>query len=79
MTDRLIYEGGEIKKYENSKQYIEDTNRYQLQKDLKEEKRKNAELLTIANAKVKKEMELGAKGQEPDAYHRKLYILNSMK
>ena len=54
MTDRLIYEGGEIKKYENSKQYIEDTNRYQLQKDLKEEKRKNAELLIIANAKVKK-------------------------
>lgn len=79
MTDRLIYEGGEIKKYENSKQYIEDTNRYKLQKDLKEEKRKNAELLTIANTKVKKEMRLDVKGQEPDAYHRKLYILNNMK
>ena len=41
MEDNLIYEDNQIKKYENSKQYIEDTNRYHLTKELEEEKRKN--------------------------------------
>lgn len=61
MTDRLIFEGGQVKIYENSKQYVEDTNRYQLQKELKEEKRKNKELVQIANMKVTKELELDKK------------------
>lgn len=57
-TDRLIFENGQVKLYENSKQYIEDTNRYHLQKELKEEKRKNKELTKIANTKVSKAREL---------------------
>lgn len=77
--DNLIYEDGKIKRYENSRQYIEDTNRYHLEKELNEEKRKNKELLTIANTKVKKEMELEVKGQEPDEYQRKLYLLKNMR
>ena len=64
MTDNLIYEWWEIKKYENSKQYIEDTNRYHLTKELNEEKRKNADLVKIANTKVRQDMELDIKGQE---------------
>ena len=61
MTDKLIFEGGQVKVYEDSKQYVEDTNRYQLQKELKEEKRKNKELVQIANMKVTKELELDKK------------------
>ena len=77
--DNLIFEDNQIKKYENSRQYIEDTNRYHLTKELEETKRKKAELETIANAKVKKDMELEVKGQEPDEYQRKLYLLKNMK
>ena len=79
MEDNLIFEENKIKKYENSKQYIEDSNRYHLTHELEEANRKNAELTTIANAKVKKELELERKGLEPDEYTRKLYLLKNMK
>ena len=79
MDDNLIFEENQIKKYENSKQYIEDTNRYHLTKELEDTKRKNAELTSIANAKVKKDLELDAKGQEADEYQRKLYTLKNMR
>ncbi len=79
MEDNLIFEENQIKKYENSKQYIEDTNRYHLTKELEDTKRKNAELTTIANAKMKKDLELEVKGQEPDEYNKKLYLLKNMK
>lgn len=79
MTDRLIFEDNQIKIYEQSKQYGEDINRYQLQKDLKEEKRKNNELIRIANTKVRKELELDVKNQEPNEYQRKIYLLRNMR
>lgn len=79
MEDNLIYEDNQIKKYENSKQYIEDTNRYHLTKELEEEKRKNWELTKIANMKVTKEMELETKWQEATEYQRKLYLLKNMR
>ena len=79
ITDNLIFEENQIKKYENSKQYIEDTNRYHLTKELEDTKRKNAELTTIANAKVQKEMELDVKWKEANEYQRKLYLLKNMK
>ena len=79
MEDNLIFEDNQIKKYENSKQYIEDTNRYHLTKELEDTKRKNAELTTIANAKVQKEMELDVKWKEANEYQRKLYLLKNMK
>lgn len=79
MTDKLIFEDAKIKIYENSRQYVEDTNRYHLQKELKEERRKNGELIKIANEKVRKEMELDAKGVDPDNYQRKLYLLKQMR
>ena len=79
MEDNLIFEDNQIKKYENSKQYIEDTNRYHLTKELEDTKRKNAELTTIANAKMTKDLELEVKGQKPDEYNKKLYLLNNMK
>ena len=79
MEDNLIFEENQIKKYENSKQYIEDSNRYHLTKELEDTKRKNAELTSIANAKVKKDLELEAKWQEVDEYQRKLYTLKNMR
>lgn len=79
MTDRLIYEGWQIKIYEQSRQYGEDINRYHLQKELKNTKKKNEDLLRIANNKIYKEMELEVKGKEPDEYHRKLYLLKKLK
>lgn len=78
-TDNLIFEDNQIKKYENSRQYIEDTNRYHLTKELEDTKRKNAELTTIANTKVQKEMELDIKWKEVDEYQRKLYLLKNMR
>lgn len=77
--DNLIFEDNQIKKYENSKQYIEDTNRYKINKDLEEEKRKNSELTKIADMKVKKELELDVKGQESNEYQRKVYLLRNMR
>ena len=79
MEDNLIFEENQIKKYENSKQYIEDSNRYHLTKELEDTKRKNAELTTIANAKMNKDLELEVKGQKPDEYNKKLYLLKNMK
>lgn len=79
MEDNLIFEENQIKKYENSKQYIEDTNRYKLNKELEEEKRKNADLTKIANTKVRKELELDVKWQEPNEYQRKIYLLRNMR
>ena len=79
MEDNLIFEENKIKKYENSKQYIEDSNRYHLNKELEETKRKNSELTSIANAKVKKELELEARGLEANEYQRKLYTLKNMR
>lgn len=78
-TDNLIYEGGKIIKYENSKQYIEDTNRYHLTKELNEEKRKNTELEKIANAKVTKELELEERWLDANEYQRKIYSLRNMR
>lgn len=79
MEDNLIFEDNQIKKYENSKQYIEDSNRYHLTKELEDTKRKNAELTTIANAKMTKDLELEVKGQKPDEYNKKIYLLKNMK
>ncbi len=79
MEDNLIFEWNQIKKYENSKQYIEDSNRYHLTHELEQTKRKNSELESIANAKVKKELELDKRGLEADEYQRKLYTLKNMR
>ena len=79
MEDNLIFEWGKVIKYENSKQYIEDSNRYHLTHELEETKRKNAELTTIANAKMRKDLELDVKWQEPDEYNKKIYLLRNMK
>ena len=79
MEDNLIFEWNQIKKYENSQQYIEDSNRYHLTHELEQTKRKNSELESIANAKVKEELELEKRGLEADEYTRKLYTLKNMR
>lgn len=79
ISDNLIFEWWQVKIYENSKQYIEDTNKYHLNKELEETKRKNEELTIIANSKVRKEMELDTKKQWDMEYQRKLYLLKNMR
>ena len=61
ITDNLIYEDNQIKRYENSRQYENDINKFHLERELSETKRKNAELTVIANAKMKKDLELDIK------------------
>ena len=61
ITDNLIYEDNQIKRYENSKQYAEDINKFHLERELSETKRKNAELTVIANAKMNEDLELEVK------------------
>ena len=79
MEDNLIFEENQIKKYENSKQYIEDTNRYKLNKELEDTKRKKEELEKIANMKVRKELELDVKWEADWEYQRKIYLLRNMR
>ncbi len=79
MSDNLIYENWQVIRYENSKQWEEDTNKYHLNKELEETKRKNEELTAIANSKVRKEMELDTKKQWDMEYQRKLYFLKNMR
>ena len=79
MTDRLIYEGWQVKIYEESKQYGEDINRYHLQKELVKKTKDNEQLRSIAYERIAKEMELEVKKQEPGAYHKNLYLLKQMR
>lgn len=75
----LIFEDGKIKVYEKSKQREEDSNKYHLTKENNNLKKKNKELEQIANNKIQKDMKLDIKGEEPDEYHRKLYLLRNMR
>jgi len=79
MTDRLIFEGWQVKVYEHSKQYIEDTNRYQLQKELAHERKINKDLTKIANNRIREDMQLDIKKKEPSSYYKNLYLLKKMK
>lgn len=79
ITDRLIFEDGQVKLYEQSRQYAEDTNRYQLQKELAHEKRINKDLTRIANNKMITDMELDKKKQEPSSYHKNIYLLKKLR
>lgn len=78
-TDRLIYEDNKVKRYEDSRQYAEDTDRYRIQKENELLKKKNNELTKIANVKVTKDLELEVKGQEANEYQRKIYLLKHMR
>lgn len=78
-TDNLIFEGGQVIKYENSNQYIEDSNRYHMEKQITSLTKKNEDLTKIANAKVIKELELEQRGLEANEYQRKIYLLRNMR
>lgn len=79
MTDRLIYEDNMVKRYEDSRQYAEDINRYHLQKEMDILKKKNEDLTKIANTKIRTEMALDQKNLEPNEHQRKLYLLRNMR
>lgn len=78
-TDRLIYEDNQIKLYEESKQYIEDTNRYKKEKEIEQLKKSNEQLNIIANNKIQKEMKLDEKWKKADSFYQQLYIIQQKR
>ena len=79
MTDRLIYEDNQVKKYEHSKQYAEDINRYHLQKEVRILEKKNKDLTIIANKTTTKELELEERWLEANEYQRKILLLRKLR
>lgn len=79
MNDNLIFEDGEVRIYEKSKQYEKDVNKYKRQKQVDLLQKKNEELTQIANKKITKEMELDKKGLEANEHQRLLYLLRNMR
>lgn len=77
--DRLIFENGEIKRYEYSKQYHEDQNTYHLNKELQEEKKKNSELELIAKNRIEEDCELKKRSRENDEYQKNFYLLKKLR
>lgn len=78
LNDKLIYENWRVVKYDiNSKQYRKDHDIDTLEEKIEKLETENEELKTIANSKVKKDLEL--KDDTDIEYKRKLYLLKNMK
>lgn len=78
LSDNLIFEWWQVIKYENSQQYIEDTNRYHLTKELDRVKRENKDMEIALNKKIKWEIKK-ARADEITEYDKKLYILKNKR
>lgn len=74
LEDNLIFERGQVVRYENSKQWEEDNDIYHTKEELRKATKKNEELTLIANTKIEKE-----KWVEATELQRKIYLLNSLK
>lgn len=77
-TDRLIFEENQIKRYEESNQYLEDINYYHLQNENKELKKHNKQLEIIAHEKIQEDPKM-FKTDKPNDYQQKIYLLKKMK
>ncbi|MBO7695081.1 MAG: hypothetical protein J6T10_20875 [Methanobrevibacter sp.] len=75
MNDNLIFEDGEVRIYEKSKQFEKDIHKYKLSKQIESLELQKEKLEKIANEKVKKE----TFKKEPTKFDRELYILRQMK
>lgn len=74
MNDNLIFEEGEVRIYEKSKQFEKDIHKYKLSKQIESLEFQKEKLEKIANEKVKKEIL-----KDPTKFDRELYILRQMK
>ena len=74
MNDNLIFEDGEVRIYEKSKQFEKDIHKYKLSKQIESLELQKEKLEKIANEKVKKEIL-----KDPTKFDRELYILRQMK
>lgn len=75
-NDHLIFENGEIRIYEQSKQFEKDSHKYILNEKIEKLEFDNNKLKQIANKEVKKDLELK---KEPSKFERELYLYKQMK
>lgn len=75
MNDNLVFEDGQVRIYEKSKQFEKDIHKYKLSKQIKSLEFQNNKLEKIANEKIKKK----TLTKEPTKYDREIYLLRQMK
>ena len=75
MNDNLIFEDGQVRIYEKSKQFEKDIHKYKLSKQVESLEFQNDKLEKIANEKIKKK----TLTKEPTKYDRDIYLLRQMK
>lgn len=76
LNDNLIFEDGQVRIYEKSKQFEKDIHKYRLSEKIESLEFQNDKLEQIANKKVEKDLELK---KEPGKFERELYLLKNMK
>lgn len=79
LNDNLIFEDGEVRIYEKSKQFEKDVHKYYLDEEINNLKHKNKDLEQIANKKVTKDLELKERWLEANEYQRKIYLLKNLR
>ena len=75
MNDNLVFEDGQVRIYEKSKQFEKDIHKYRLSREIKSLKIQNDKLEKIASEKIKNE----TLTKEPTKYDKDLYLLKKMK
>lgn len=75
MNDNLVFEDGQVRIYEKSKQFEKDIHKYKLSKQIESLEFQNNKLEKIANEKIKKK----TLTKEPTKYDRDIYLLRQMK
>ena len=75
MNDNLVFEDGQVRIYEKSKQFEKDIHKYKLSKQVESLEFQNNKLEKIANEKIKKK----TLTKEPTKYDRDIYLLRQMK
>lgn len=76
LTDNLIFEDGEVRIYEKSKQFEKDIHKYKLKQEIDSLEFQKGKLEKIANEKVKKKRKIK---EETTKFERELYLLNNMR
>lgn len=76
MNDNLIFENGEVRIYEKSKQFEKDIHKYKLTEKIKSLEFQNGKLDKIAKDQVKKDLELQ---RETTKFDKEIYLLKQMK
>ena len=78
-NDNIIFEDGEIRIYEKTKQFEKDVHKYRLDEKIKKLEHHNKDLEQIANKKITKDLELNERWLEANEYQRKIYLLKNLR